>query len=107
MQHIDVSIPLNTGVAGGVVAHVNLHLPTDIPFGDFFSYVCAQMDLDPVNTKLGYKYGSDRIRDPPNQLSTEEELRVAMEKGQNKIRHARTREVILEIHNLVCPSQFQ
>ena len=101
-RNIDVSILLNTGVVGGVIVRVNLRLPTDIPFADFFNRVCARMDLDPLDAKLGYKYGSDRVRDPPNQLSNEEELRVAMEKGRNKLRLARTQEVILEIHNLVC-----
>jgi hypothetical protein len=88
------------------VVHVNFRLPIDIPFVDFFSRVCARMDLDPLDARLGYKYGSDRARDPPNQLSNEEELRNAMEKGRNKLRLARTRGVILEIHNLVCQFFF-
>jgi hypothetical protein len=62
------------------------------------------MDLDPLNARLGYKYGSDCVRDPPHQLSNEDKLRAAMEKGWNKLQLARTREVILEIHNLVCRS---
>jgi hypothetical protein len=59
------------------------------------------MDLNPLDAALGYKYASDRVRDPPHQLATEDQLRAAMEKGINKIRLARSREVILEIHNLV------
>ncbi|KAF7966489.1 hypothetical protein HWV62_38126 [Athelia sp. TMB] len=102
--NIDVSVPLNTGVVGAVVVRVTLRLPTNIPFEDFFSRICARMDLDPLTASLGYKYASDRVRDPPHQLSNEQELWVAMEKGVNKIRHARTREVILEIHNLL-PAQ--
>jgi hypothetical protein len=101
-QNIDVSIPLNTGVVGGAIVRVNLRLPTDISFADFFSHVCARMDLDPLDANLGYKYGSDRVRDAPNRLSNEEELRMVMEKGRNKLWLARKREVVLEIHNLVC-----
>ena len=84
-QQIDVSIPLNTGVAGGVTVRANLRLPTDLSFQDFFSHVCTHMDLDPLDAKLGYKYAFDRARDPPNQLSSEEELCVAMEKGRAKL----------------------
>ena len=59
------------------------------------------MDLDPLDARLGYKYASDHVRDPPHQLSNEEELCAAMEKGCNRLQLARTREVVLEIYNLV------
>jgi hypothetical protein len=80
-QQIDISIPLNTRVAGGVIVHANLCLPTDISFQDFFSCVCAHMDLDLLDAKIGYKYGFDCVHDPPNWLLSEEDLCVAMEKG--------------------------
>jgi hypothetical protein len=101
-QNIDVSIPLNTEVVRGAIVHVNLYLPTDISFANFFSCVCAQMDLDPLDANLGYKYGSDRVCDALNRLSNEEELQMVMEKGWNKLQLAHKREVVLEIHNLVC-----
>jgi hypothetical protein len=60
------------------------------------------MDLKPADALLGYKLSSDPIRTPPYQLSNEEELREAIGKGVDKEKRARTREVFIEIHNMVC-----
>lgn len=102
VAQINVSIPLNTAVVGGAVTRVTLRLPTDLSFQDFFTRVCARMDLDPLEALLGYKYPGDLARQPPYRLTTNEELREAMAKGIEKIKRARTREVFMEIHNLVC-----
>ena len=72
--NINVSVPLNTGIVGGTVSRVTLRLALDISFQDFFSRVCARMDLDPLKASLGYKFHTDRARDPPHCLSKEEEL---------------------------------
>ncbi|KAG1719586.1 hypothetical protein EDB19DRAFT_1620925, partial [Suillus lakei] len=100
-----VSVPLNTGVVGGRVSRVQIRFPVDIPFGDFFSRICAKMDLDPVNAELGYKFHNDRVRDAPHQLSNEQQLREAFEQGCMLIKRARSRRVVLEIHNLVRESR--
>ena len=60
------------------------------------------MDLIPANAVLGYKFSGDRVSDSPNQLANVEDHVQAMARAVEKIRHARTHEVILEIHNLVC-----
>ena len=101
---LSFSIPLNTGVIGGPVTRIFLRLPTDIPFEDFISRVCARMDLDLANsdTLLGYKLSGDPVRTPPYHLSNEEELREAIQKGVDKVRRSRSREVFIEIHNMVC-----
>ncbi|KAI6140852.1 hypothetical protein BKA82DRAFT_4362785 [Pisolithus tinctorius] len=80
---ISVSVPLNTGVIGGTVSHVQLHFATDIGFDDFFSHICAKMDLDLKEAELGYKYHTD---------------------WSNACKHL-SRQVILEIHNLHKPTQ--
>jgi hypothetical protein len=59
------------------------------------------MDLDPADAELGYKFHTDRARDDPHQLSDEQQLREALERGRQLIRRSRTRETILELHNLV------
>jgi len=99
--NITVSIPLNTKTIGANVSRVQLRLPLDISFEDFFSRVCAKMDLNPSEAELGYKFNMDRARDDPNQLSSEMQLREAMDRGRKLLNRARTREIILEIHNLV------
>lgn len=59
--NISVSVPLNSGVVGGVVSCALLRLPLDIPFRDFFSHVCTCMDLDPLEATLRYKFHTDRV----------------------------------------------
>ena len=71
------------------------------PFADFFSQVCANMELDPLIAQLGFKFTGDRKTDPAFRLATEEELRGAMAQAILKIKKARTREVVMEIFNLV------
>jgi hypothetical protein len=93
---------LNTGVVGGIISRVELHLPVDISFEDFFSRVCARMDLDPLTAELGYKFHTDRRRDAYHQLANEAQLRTAMTHGVGLMQRVRTRRVTLEIENLVC-----
>lgn len=96
-----ISIPRNTGVPGAIVSRVTISVPLDISFNDFFDRVCAQMDLHPGNTRIGYKYPRDRVRDPPHQLSNDEELRQALDIGVGLTQCARSRVILMEIHNLV------
>jgi hypothetical protein len=97
---------MNTGVPRSQVSRVQLCLPVDIGFEDFFSRVCAKMDLNPSEAQLGYKFNTDRVRDDPNQLSSEMQLHEAMEQGKRLLGWARTREIILEIFNLVSYLTF-
>ncbi|KAH9066997.1 hypothetical protein EDB83DRAFT_2181108, partial [Lactarius deliciosus] len=97
---VTFSIPLNTEVVGSTVTRVFLALPSDIIFGDFFSRVCAHMDISPTDALLGYKFSGDPVQAAPYHLTNEEELREAMKKAIEKMRRARTREVFVEIHNL-------
>lgn len=99
---ISVFLPLNTAVVGGIVSNIHVHFPTDISFVDFVSRACARMGLDTGDAELGYKFLGDLVRDPPSRLQTEEDIREMMKRGVEKIRRARTREVSIIIHNLVC-----
>ena len=98
-MQITLSIPLNTTVVGAVVTRIHLRLPTDLLLEDFLSRVCAWMDLDPAAANIGYRF----LHDPAAifRLDSEEELQNAMRRGVEKIRRARTCEVVMEIHNLV------
>ncbi|KAH9933082.1 hypothetical protein B0H21DRAFT_711743 [Amylocystis lapponica] len=86
-----LSIPRNTGVTGAIVSRVTLVLPTDLPFIDFFDRVCAHMDLHPANTEIGYKYHTDRVREPAHRLLNEEELREAMFIGIDTLKDTMSR----------------
>lgn len=99
-SNLTVSLPLNTGVVGGRVSRVQIRVPLDISFEDFFSRVCAKMDLDPADAELGYKYHNDRVRDAPHLLSDAQQLHEALERGSLLMQRARSRQVVLEIHNL-------
>jgi len=56
-------------------------------FEDFFSRICAKMDLDPKEAELGYKYHTDWARDPPHQLSNADQLLEAFERGCQLLKH--------------------
>ncbi|KAJ3978691.1 hypothetical protein F5890DRAFT_1479140 [Lentinula detonsa] len=99
-----VSVPLNTGTVGGIVRRTKLRLPTNLAFNDFFSRICARMDLDPVSACIGYKIvPGQRARDKPYQISNEGEYRAAVTNVVDRIDRARTREVFMEILNLDPP----
>lgn len=75
----------------------------DILFGDFYDRVCARMDLNRKDAVLGYKFDVDPkksiIQLPSNDLVT---FNTMLEKVKSRMARARTRTVILEIHDLVC-----
>jgi hypothetical protein len=99
---VTFSIPLNTEVAGSIVTCVFLQLPSNIIFGDFFSCVCAHMDISPTDGLLGYKFSGDPACMLPYRLSNEEELHDVIKKGIGKMTRSQKRDVFIEIHNLVC-----
>jgi hypothetical protein len=106
VNHISLSIPLNTGVVGGIVSWVPLRLPTDISFDDFFSRVCAHMELPPLEALIGYKFSGDRKSDLAFRLANEQDLHQVMAQEIDKLKRARTKEVVIEIYNLICTSSF-
>ncbi|KAJ3979638.1 hypothetical protein F5890DRAFT_1558493 [Lentinula detonsa] len=97
-----VSVPLNTGMVGGIVSCTKLRMPTNLAFNNFFSCICACMDLDPVSACIGYKIvPGQRAHDIPYQISNnKEEYRAAITNIVDRINQARTREVFMEILNL-------
>ena len=64
------------------------------------------MQLDQVVAVLGYKFSGDRVKDPPRQMSTAEDYKIAVEGIQKRIRNARTKEHHLVLHNLVSVCFF-
>ena len=52
ISHISLTIPLNTGIIGGIVTQTPLRLPVDLAFNDFYLRVCARMDLEPSSNPL-------------------------------------------------------
>ena len=79
----------------------------DILYGDFFDRVCARMDLNPEEAILGYKFDADAkrtiIRLPQNGSDV---FNLMLDKIKSCIARARTRAVVLEIHDLVCSILF-
>ena len=101
-QIITVSVPLNTTIVGGLITRRELRIPSNLVFADFFSRVCANMDIKPEEASIGYKYHNDRARDPPRQLSNESEYVAMMSEMIRKVLAARSRNPVLLLHNLVC-----
>ena len=100
-QVITVLVPLNTTIVGGLVTRRELRIPSELIFADFFSRVCANMDLQPEDASIGYKYHNDRAKDPPRQLSDESEYTAMMAETVRKVLAARSRNPVLFLHNLV------
>lgn len=103
-QAVTVSVPLNTSVVGSPAARRELRVPSDLLFSDFFSRVCANMDLDPSEAQIGYKFHNDRAKDAPRELSKESDYLAMMQEMNRKILCARTRNPVLFLHNLVRAS---
>ncbi|KAF9790818.1 hypothetical protein BJ322DRAFT_999049, partial [Thelephora terrestris] len=97
---VTVSVPLNTAVVGGLVARRELRISSDVTFADFYSRMCTNMDLDPTEASIGYKFHTDRARDPPCELSNESDYLPMMQEMVRKILAARSRNPVLFLHNL-------
>ena len=102
-QMVTISVPLNTTIVGGLVTRRELRIPSDIIFADFYSRMCANMDLNPDEALIGYKFHTDRAKDAPRQLSNEAEYLAMMQEMIRRILAARTRNPVLFLHNLVRP----
>jgi len=102
-QMVTISVPLNTTIVGGLVTRRELRIPSNLIFADFYSRMCVNMDLDPNEASIGYKFHTDRAKDVPRQLSNELEYLAMMQEMIRKVLAAQTRNPVLFLHNLVCP----
>lgn len=98
--HIDLSIPRNTEVPNGIVTRINLRLETDLPFKDFFRRFALRW-ISRLMRQFWATSSPVTVYQMFLILSNPEELAVAMAKGIEKIKRARSRDVVMEIHNLV------
>jgi hypothetical protein len=101
VHRITVSVPLHSGLIGGVTATEELIFSTDISFDNFYSKICDKMGLEHQSAILGYKFNKDLRRDPYRDLTNEDQFTAAMAEGADLIECARTRRVVLEIQNMV------
>lgn len=102
-----VSVPLKQHRSHDTQSRAEIAFEWDTLVGDFYDRVCARMDLDPKDAMLGYKFEVDPkrliIRLPPNDLVA---FNTMLDKVKSRISRARTRSVVLEIHDLVCLGDF-
>ena len=100
-QAVTISVPLNTAIVSGLITRRELRVPSDLVFGDFFSRVCANMNIDPNEAVIGYKFNTDWAKDPPRQLNNESDYQGMMQEMVRRILASRTRNPVLLLHNLV------
>lgn len=97
-----VSVPLKQFRRSDTMSCAEIAFRWDVLYGDFYDRLCARMDLDPKEATLGYKFEPDSkktiIRLPQDDPDT---FNLMLEKIKSRIARARTRAVVLEIHNLV------
>jgi hypothetical protein len=102
-----VSVPLKSFRRNDTPSRAEITFEWEILYGDFYDRICARMDLDPKEAALGYKFEGDAkksiIRLPSNDSMTFDTM---LDKVKSRIARARTRAVILEIHDLVGLSWF-
>ena len=97
-----VSVPIKPLRNRDTPARDEIAFEWDTPLGDFYDRVCARMDVDPRTARIGYKFEVDpkrSIREIPPGNTTG--YNAMLDKVKDRIARARTRQVILEIHNLV------
>lgn len=103
----NVTVPLKQFRRTDTPSRAEIAFEWDILCGDFYDRICARMDLDPKEAVLGYKFETDTknsiVRLPSNDPTTFDTM---IEKVRSRIARARTRAVVLEIHDLVCTALF-
>lgn len=72
-----------------------------MPFDDVFDRACAKMDLERDVAELGYKFEGQLKGDLCNELSTADDLDDLFKKAIHKEERKRTKDVEVNIYNLV------
>ena len=97
-----ISVPLKQFQRQDTPSQAEIVFEGDTPYGDVYDHVCAHMDLNPNKAALGYKFEGDPktsiIWLPPDDPAIFDTM---LEKVKSHTKHAQTRAVILEIHDLV------
>jgi hypothetical protein len=102
VHQLDVSVPINTGIEGGVIRYESFQVAANISYNDFRTLICERMGLDFQTAQLGYKFSHDLRGPRASNLATSDDFRRVISEGVKRLSRARTRRVILEITNLVC-----
>lgn len=94
---------------GGEVTRSIVIFQCDVAFAVWLLRVCEVMALNPQDAALGYKYDNQRVGDHPTQISSEADLRIAIDTGRAMTARAYTRTVCIMVYNLVtifCPPRY-
>jgi hypothetical protein len=59
------------------------------------------MQLDPGTAIIGYKLSDERVKKPPQEMTSEEDYKLAMGLILQKTRNAKSKTHMLILHNLV------
>lgn len=78
----------------------------DIAFAEWFLRVCEVMGLNPQDAELGYKFDTQKVGDHPTQISSEADLRIAIDEGRATAARAFSKTPRIMIYNLVIIFQF-
>ncbi|KAF7966490.1 hypothetical protein HWV62_38128 [Athelia sp. TMB] len=100
ITELPFSIPRNTATVSAQVTRTVVMYQCDITFAEWLLRTCEIMGLDVNEADLGYKYKSQRVGDNPTQISTDEDLRIAIYDGQAMTARARTKAPRIMIYNL-------
>lgn len=98
---IQFSLPCNTAMVGGTVTRMVVVFRCDIAFAEWWRRSCETMGLDLGDAQLGYKYEGAPAGEPPTQIASEADLRIAISTGQAMTARALSRTPRVMVYNLV------
>lgn len=101
VSHIRFNFIKNSAIAGAQRKKSRLDLEVSLSFDDFWSRACAKMDLDPNDAELGWKFEGQLKGDLCNELGSADDLEDLFEKAIQKEKRKHTRDVEVNMHNLV------
>lgn len=107
VRQVDVIIPCNSGVIGGIIRYEKETYPVNISFHEFREQVSARMGVTPAEASIGFRFRynlnvvSQRSTTRYEELRTEARFRKIIGEMVKKLSNARTRRVVLELSNMV------
>ncbi|KAJ7209777.1 hypothetical protein GGX14DRAFT_395209 [Mycena pura] len=102
---VPFEVPLHTNIVGGAKAVRTLHFGPATAFDAGFKTICDTMGLSVVVARLGYKWDDSLVRDPWHALANSSDWQECLTTAAGKIQRARTRVVMVKVHNLAAPTE--
>ncbi|KAF9003817.1 hypothetical protein BDZ89DRAFT_1145892 [Hymenopellis radicata] len=102
-RQLKFNVPLTSNIIGQTPVNGTVSISTGADFNTGLQQLCQRMGV-PLSTSLAYKWSGARVRDPPITLTSSADWNDMVREALLKILRARTREVVIMIHNMDAPT---